>query len=275
MKTVISASRRTDIPAFYLRWFTKHLNNGFIKVANPFNRKQVKRVSLLPEDVAWIVFWSRNYDIFLKNQKKFQNYRLFFHFTINPSNKILEPDMISPQMAILQMEKMVNVFGPDVIIWRYDPLVYYQYNGIEHSNHDIKVFREFVHTFSQIGLKKCYVSFVSHYLKVLKRATKLEDFNLIDPHYSRKYYILNEMIEIGNTYGMQIYSCSNDQLEKLSGIHKGHCINGKLLSDLGNEPVCQQLHHTRPDCGCTISVDIGDYIQTPCRYKCLYCYARK
>jgi hypothetical protein len=274
MKTVISASRRTDIPAFYLEWFTNHVKNGFIKVANPFNRKQVTKVSLLPEDVAWIVFWSRNYDVFLKNQKIFQNYRLFFHFTINPSNKILEPDMVSPQKALLQMEKMVNIFGPDVIIWRYDPLVYYQLRGIEQSNHDIRMYKEFVHRFSQMGLKKCYVSFVSHYPKVLRRIAKLNDFTLKDPLYSRKYDIINEMIEIGNASGMHIYSCSNEKLEKVPGIHKGHCINGKLLSHLGNEPVCQKLHHTRPGCGCTVSIDIGDYIQTPCRYHCLYCYAR-
>jgi len=52
MKTVISASRRTDIPAFYLPWFIKKIEQGYINISNPFNRKQIKRVDLSPEEVG-------------------------------------------------------------------------------------------------------------------------------------------------------------------------------------------------------------------------------
>jgi hypothetical protein len=88
MKQVISASRRTDIPAFYLKWFTGNIRKGFVEVANPFNRKQLKQVSLSPRDVAWIVFWSRNYGSFLKDPDQFLEYRMFFHFTINPPHRL-------------------------------------------------------------------------------------------------------------------------------------------------------------------------------------------
>ncbi|MEJ2636797.1 MAG: DUF1848 family protein [Calditrichia bacterium] len=88
MKAVISASRRTDIPAFYLKWFMEQIGRGYIDIPNPFNRKQVKRTGLTPREVAWIVFWSRNYSVFLKNQDFFDYYRLIFHFTINPPNAL-------------------------------------------------------------------------------------------------------------------------------------------------------------------------------------------
>ena len=56
---IISASRRTDIPAFYSEWFMRRVEAGFCMVPNPFNAKQVARVSLRPEDVDAIVFWSK------------------------------------------------------------------------------------------------------------------------------------------------------------------------------------------------------------------------
>ncbi|WP_456443299.1 DUF1848 family protein, partial [Caldithrix abyssi] len=66
MKDIISASRRTDIPAFYLNWFIQRIREGFVEVQNPFYPQAVKRVLLDAEQVEWIVFWSRNYSHFLK-----------------------------------------------------------------------------------------------------------------------------------------------------------------------------------------------------------------
>jgi hypothetical protein len=57
---IISASRRTDIPAFYSQWFMNRLREGYCLVPNPFNARQVARVSLVPESVDAIVFWSKN-----------------------------------------------------------------------------------------------------------------------------------------------------------------------------------------------------------------------
>ncbi len=55
---IISASRRTDIPAFYSEWFMNRVREGSCTVPNPFNHEQVSRVSLKPEDVNVIVFWT-------------------------------------------------------------------------------------------------------------------------------------------------------------------------------------------------------------------------
>ncbi len=148
MKTVISASRRTDIPAFYLKWFMAHIRKGYVDVPNPMNRKQVKQVSLSPRELAWIVFWSRNYKSLINNYLFFDDYRLFFHFTINPPNFLLEPDLISPKDAFLQMENLVSIYGADSLVWRYDPLVFYRQGGELQTNHDIKLFRNYVRTVS-------------------------------------------------------------------------------------------------------------------------------
>ncbi len=274
MKTVISASRRTDIPAFYLKWFINHIQEGFVNVPNPFNRKQVKKVSLEPKDVAWIVFWSRNYEVFLKNYKYFGEYNLFFHFTINPENPLLEPGMIAPAAALKQLEQLVSLFAPERIIWRYDPITFYRSGKELHTNHDINIFKQFVQRVASLGIKRCYFSFAFIYPKMKRRTRRLADFEFVDPAEETKLKILHEMSEYAALYDVHLYSCSNNQLLKLKTIRKGHCIDGKLLNHLSDQAVSERCLPTRPDCGCTESIDIGDYVSTPCKYKCLYCYAR-
>lgn len=274
MKQVISASRRTDIPAFYLPWFMRRITQRFVDVPNPFNRKQVKRVSLDPQDVAWLVFWSRNYQVFLKNYHFFEPYRLFFHFTINPPQKILEPDMIPPHQAIKQMEKLVTFYGPEVIIWRYDPLVFFNYQGRLETNHHPPTFAEYLKEINGLGITRCYTSFAFLYPKVIKRAKSLPSLKWVEIENRAKFEILREMVELATTYGVHIYSCSNDVLLQVEGIKKGHCIDGRLFNQLGSEKVSEKSTPTRPDCGCTHSIDIGDYIKTVCKYHCRYCYAR-
>ena len=57
---IVSASRRTDIPAFYMEWMLARLRAGFALVRNPMNPAQVRRVGLTPEEADCIVFWSKN-----------------------------------------------------------------------------------------------------------------------------------------------------------------------------------------------------------------------
>jgi hypothetical protein len=274
MKQVISASRRTDIPAFYLKWFMEHIRAGEIEVTNPFNRKQVKKVSLSPRDVAWIVFWSRNYSHFLTNAEAFDNYRLYFHFTINPADKLLEPDMISPAIALRQLEALVSKFGPESVVWRYDPFAFYRTDGEIRSNHNIRVFRRFVKEASRIGLQRCYVSIVSLYPKVLKRAARVPGFRFEATGAGHNHRILQEVVDLASLYGVRVYSCSDNSLLEVNGMKEAHCIDGKLLNRLGHQQVSERRHPGRRDCGCTLSIDIGDYLKTPCKYHCLYCYAR-
>ncbi|GAB4376743.1 MAG: DUF1848 domain-containing protein [Calditrichia bacterium] len=275
MDQVISASRRTDIPAFYLRWFMEHLKKGEMEVPNPFNRRQVKRIQLQPEFVGWIVFWSRNYHLYLKNREFFADYRLFFHFTINPPNDILEPDMIDPRKAFQQMEKLVACHGPERIIWRYDPITYYQWRGTLCSNHQADVFREYAKIVGSLGIRRCYTSIATVYPKMIKRAQNFPTFNFLEPALKHQRQILHDMAEIAADSGIQLFICSNDKLVNEPLIQKGHCIDGRLLNQIGRAAVSEIPLPTRPDCGCTASIDIGDYLKTPCKYNCLYCYARR
>ncbi len=274
LKQVISASRRTDIPSFYLNGFIEAIQQGWIEVANPFYPQKVKRVSLRPEDVAWIVFWSRNYAHFLRKRSYFEAYQLFFHFTIlSPSVLEKRPMDIAKQLD--QMEQLAGYYGPERIIWRYDPLVFWEDNGMVNTNFKLDEFKQMAKRIGGFGVKRCYTSIAFPYAKFKSRlAQKFPTFRLLDKPNSFALKIVKEMVAIARDAGIQIYACCTDVLLTIDGVKKGHCIDGHLLNQLHpQEKVSVAKAPTRPQCGCTSSIDIGDYRKQPCYTGCIYCYA--
>lgn len=274
MKNVISASRRTDIPAFYLDWFIEALRKGWVEVRNPFYPGQSRTVNLTPEHVSWIVFWSRNYAHFLKKRSNFEAYQLFFHFTILPPS-VLEKSPMPVKEQLHQLEKLVEFYGPERIIWRYDPLVFWQENDVLRSNHQLKKFSELAKEISALGIQRCYISIAQPYPKFVKRLhEKFPSFKLLEQQHPVALEAVQEMIPVAKKFDIQLFACCNDFLLQFDGIQKGHCIDGNLLNRLHlQDPVSVAKAPSRPQCGCTKSIDIGDYRKQPCYFGCIYCYA--
>ena len=90
---IISASRRTDIPAFYSRWLGNRLREGFVLVKNPRNPRQVRRISLAPEDVDGIVLWTKNPAPMLPMLSALEPYAYYFQFTLTPYGTDVEPGL--------------------------------------------------------------------------------------------------------------------------------------------------------------------------------------
>ena len=96
-KIVVSASRRTDIPAFYMKWFMVQIEKGRFDVPNPFNQR-VFSICVRPDVVHTIVFWSKNFGPFIEGRYADRlekiGYPLFFNFTINSGSSLLEPNIL-------------------------------------------------------------------------------------------------------------------------------------------------------------------------------------
>jgi len=274
MKTVISASRRTDIPAFYLDWFIEAIETGFIDIQNPFYKKHKYRVALTPDQVEWIVLWSRNYGKFLKKRPIFEFYRLFFHFTIISHHPLLEKARLPLNDALRQMEQLVRWYGPDHIVWRYDPIVAWKKGIITESNFNFSEFQFLCRRLSDLGIRRCYFSIVFPYRKFKNRFNKyFPQQELISDADIFIRTLCCKMSETAAACHIGLYSCCNDALINES-IQKGRCISGSLLNHLSGEKVVSEAKApTRSDCGCTRSVDIGSYSNHPCYFGCLYCYA--
>ena len=80
---IISASRRTDIPTYYSDWFFNRIKAGYVLVRNPMNIHQISKISLNPELVDGIVFWTKNPIPILDKLDRLADYTYYFQFTLN------------------------------------------------------------------------------------------------------------------------------------------------------------------------------------------------
>ncbi|NLJ25804.1 MAG: DUF1848 domain-containing protein, partial [Firmicutes bacterium] len=122
---IISASRRTDIPALYTKWLLNRLEAGFCVVRNPFNPKQESLVSLNPEDVEVIVFWTKDPRPLMAHLDYLdqKGYRYYFQYTLTGYPHYLEPGAPSLDQAIETFSQLADRLGAIRVVWRYDPII--------------------------------------------------------------------------------------------------------------------------------------------------------
>ena len=266
MKKVISASRRTDIPAFYLDRLIGFLRQGFADVPNPYSGRSA-RIDLKPENVHTIVLWSKNFSRFLRKRECFSDYNLYFLFTINDMPS-LEPSVPPLDDRLGQLRDMAHIYGPDRIAWRYDPVVF-DINGAVST---VESYRKIGLEAAQAGVRRSIFSFMDMYGKVTMRNERF-GLNLIDPPDSVKERYASELAGTAVSLGLSLETCSEESVS-VEGIKPSACIEGKLLSKLAGEPASLAKDTgQRPACNCTVSRDIGSYRDMPCPQGCLYCYA--
>ena len=266
MAQVISASRRTDIPAFYADWLMNRLRAGTVLVRNPYSGRH-STVSLKPGDVSAIVFWSKNYAPLLPRLGEVEQTtkNLFFHFTITAARE-LEPGAPDPAEAIKDYIFLAERYSPRQIVWRFDPVCITDRLSFE-------VFEErFVRCAGLLKghAERSILSFVHPYKKVLANFQKYSDHRLIDLPQEKKQEYARRLARRARSFGIRLFACCNDYLLS-EEIDKASCIDGRLLSGLFHTDIDTRPAVTRKECACTRSIDIGAY--DTCGHGCLYCYA--
>ncbi len=266
MPQVISASRRTDIPAFYAEWFIRRLSAGSVIVQQPYSGRY-SAVSLAPGDVAAFVFWSKNYASLLSRLEQVERVSksLFFHFTIT-GNRDLELAVPDPRDAIRDFLYLSHRYSSAQITWRFDPLCITDKLTYEIHEERFRLCAEQL----QGAAERCIISFVHPYKKVLVNMAKQGDHRLADisPLQKRQYAL--RLAVWAEHFGIRLLSCCNDFL-LCGSIGKAACIDGKYLSGLFGSDFDMRPASIRKECACTRSIDIGAY--DTCAHGCLYCYA--
>ena len=266
MKTIISASRRTDMPRWYLDRLVASVRSGSADVPNPRSGK-MHTVSLAPGDVHTIVLWSKDFSHFLERSGEFRKYNQFFLFTINDM-PALEPSLPSLSARIDQATELARRFGPERIGWRFDPVVF---------THDGPVmtpdtFRRIAAPLADAGISRAIFSFLDLYGKVEARNRRF-GLCITNPPDEVKRAYAAELLTAAHEMGMTLESCCEPICEGL-GIKRSACIDGALLERLAGEPASRAKDGgQREACGCTVSRDIGSYADMPCPHGCFYCYA--
>jgi hypothetical protein len=276
---IISCSRRTDIPAFLMDWVIERIKEGYVDVVNPFNRKQISRVSLDPKIVKCFVWWSKNFKAwikeYIKNKNLFNSYKGHsFQFTINSPSELEKNLKISIEERFKQLKWLINEFGSSAISYRYDPIIFYRNKGSNRIKNNLDKFNYIVENVAKLGIKEIIFSFATIYPKVENRMNA-RGYIPIDPHLGKKQEVLNGLLEICSEYNIHLKACCQPDLLKFDGIEQAHCIDAYKIEKLINEKI-PKIKDTgqRKNCGCSKSKDIGGYTGIfRCKHNCDYCYA--
>lgn len=269
-QSIISVSRRTDIPTFYGDWFMHRLKEGFVGVVNPFGGQKYI-VSLKPEDVVCFVFWSKNFTPFLENLKIIESkgYKFYFNYTVTGLPSIFEHN-VDKYTAIETLKQLSKMYSPRYINWRFDPIVI---SSICDRDFYIRAFEELASKFEGF-VERCFFSYVSQYYKVKRNFEEFQKstgVKIIETSEDFKIDLANELSDIAQRHGIEMFSCCGEYL--VGGkIKKAHCIDGATIEELFYPKGLQyNPKPTRNQCGCTESTDIGTY--DTCPHGCIYCYA--
>jgi hypothetical protein len=277
MKKLISASRRTDLVAFFPEWFASVLKKGEAEVRGPSGHSYT--VNLNPDVVHTVVLWSKNFANVIENHFGLKDMlleysQLYCHFTITGlGGAFIERGVPDYRTSLSQLENLLDIVGiPERITVRFDPVVYWKEGQDERSN--LPIFEEIAPVLQSKGIKRIRISFAQWYKKAVRRAAK-HGFQYIDPPIEQKLGDVRAVVRVAQGSGLELFSCSQDFLTEIPEIHASSCIDGPLLQSFHpeRETVSTKKDKTqRAECRCTESTDIGSYTQF-CPHCCIYCYA--
>ncbi len=277
---IISASRRTDIPAFYARWLINRLRTGYCRVPNPFNPAQAAEISLRPEDVDVIVFWTRSPRPLFAHLDELdeKGYRYYFQYTLLDYPPLIEPFTPNAGRSQDMFRRLADRIGPERVIWRYDPILLSDATPADFHAEKFGRIAENLHGYTQ----RVVISFMDVYPKLRRRLKTLaeqgvrvwlEDGSDGGRTFSREQILAaGQLAEIARQNGLEIVSCAEEIDLRPYGISPGKCIDGELIGRIFGLLVSGEKDpNQRKACGCAVSKDIGVY--STCLFGCQYCYA--
>lgn len=270
---IISASRRTDLPAFYSEWFINRIRAGYCTAVNPFNRRQVARVSLRTEDVDVIVFWTKNPEPLIKHLEELDNrgFLYYFQYTLTGYPRALEPHVPELKKGISTFKILADLIGPEKVIWRYDPIIISNRTGSDYHKKQIDHIARELEGFTH----RLVISVVDEYRKARVNFDRLEKQSVniarqISENQVRD--IVEFTVDRAKCSKMEAFSCAEVLDLKPFGLMPGKCIDDSYIERVfGINVASEKDKSQRLACGCVRSKDIGAY--DTCLHGCLYCYA--
>ena len=262
---IISASRRTDIPALYGEWFINRINSGFLFVRNPFSNNIVTRIDLSPDVVDCIVFWTKNPGPFLDKLRLIDRYSYYFLFTLTPYDATLEKNIPGKKEIITTFRKLSDEAGKGRVIWRYDPVIYTDSINIDYHLRGFEYLAKELHRHTG----KCIISFLYMYNKCKRNLKGTGARELTE---DEKHVLSAKIAAIADDYNITVEACAVSTGLSADGIKPCSCIDKALVEKIvGKHLQIGKDKNQRKECNCYESIDIGGY--NTCLHNCLYCYA--
>lgn len=262
---IISASKRTDIPAFFSEWFIQCLKNQKLGVRNPYNQQVFER-QVTPDNTDCIVLWTKNALPMLDklNELDAMGYAYYFQYTLNAYDSDIEPNLPKLENKLDTFKKLANKIDKNKVIWRYDPIIFTdKYTPDWHINAFAKLCQELAGY-----TNKCVISFVDKYGKIESKLRTLCQFDLPD---DKLKAFAKALKQIADKYAMQIATCAEAIDLSDIGITKNACIDAQLIRQITGKSIYATKDAARPECLCSKAFDVGKY--DTCSHACVYCYA--
>lgn len=258
---ILFVSGRTDIVAFYSKWFMNRYREGYVDVRNPFNPKLVSRINF--SNVDMLFFCTKNPLPIIPYLKEFDK-PILFHVTLTPYKKDIEPNVIDKSKIIDGIKEISSIIGSDNVVVRYDPIFINDVYTIDYHKRAFKRMCDLLNGY----VKRIIVSFLDDYKNVQKNMGYLKPKALTEEMYKE---IGESFSEYARTNGMVVQTCFENRNLVEYGFVKGDCLSRELALKMTGKKYSKQTLRKGGKCECVQMVDIGVY--NTCKHMCKYCYA--
>jgi hypothetical protein len=268
---IVSASYRTDIPAFYGDWFQRRLDAGFCYAYNPYAHTAT-RVALTPDQVEGFVFWTKHIAPFEPVLRAVSTRGIPFvvQHTLTGYPRALERRVPAVDRALAGMRAVAEMYGPHAVVWRYDPILL---SSLTPADWHRTQFARLAHALAG-STDEVTVSFLQIYRKTGRRLSAAADqhgFAWRPAERDEERALLIDLAAIADDHGMRLTLCTQPHLAGVPHTSAARCVDVDRLSQVAGRPVTAKTRGNRPGCLCATSVDIGLY--DTCPHGCVYCYA--
>ncbi len=306
---IISASRSTDIPAFYAKWFFNRLAKGYCVWYNPFNAQQKMYISF--KNCKVVVFWTKNPEPIIPYLSELDKRGIHYYFQVTLNDYMqegFEPNVPPVAKRIETFKKLSQQIGKEKVIWRFDPLIvtsqltpHMLLTKIWHIGNELKGYTDKL-VFSFVDVK-AYRKVQSNLVKETPFFNK-ENVAQAEMTDAQRTEIVEGLVKLRDIWkldgwDLQLATCAEELDLKKYSIEQNRCIDGELMKRIFAEdkelvyylhtgrlpehdmfgeipPIPEKTKNLkdkgqRKVCGCMISKDIGMY--NTCRHFCVYCYA--
>lgn len=279
---IISASRRTDLAAYYPEWLAGRIDAGYCQVRNPFDARRSSRVSLAPDEVDFMVLWTRDPRPMIPKMGELdgRGIRSYVQMTINAYPAGLEPGAPGLDESIRAFRELSGAIGSRRVLWRYDPV--FVAEGLDADFHR----RGFGRIASALEgwTERATLSLLDEYSGTASRLARagfpgpvfgggpVGALSPPDPYPE----LLADLAAMARSKGIAPLACAEPYDLSPLGIEAGACIDASLAASLWGPAVGETAvkdSGQRRACRCARSVDIGAY--GTCPRGCAYCYASR
>ena len=261
---IINTGQRTDIPAFYSKWFINRIKEGYVLVRNPYYPKKVTKFILDPKVVDVIGFCTKNPRPMFKYLDDIKMFGQFWYVSITGFGSDLEPNVPPIDIAIEDFKYLSNKVGSKSVSWRYTPIII---NEKYTKERHIKTF-EYIASKLEGFTNLAVFGFVDIYPKLAKNHPEIKDTDDLT-----KIEIAEAFQKIAKAHNIELRLCSKEKWLKDYGIDVDGCMR---IEDYENSiskklNIKNKMQARKGYCSCYLSNDIGSY--NSCLHLCTYCYA--